>query len=103
MSAPVLTSAPHDREFAEAVSALQTGRLVDAERLCKAVLRAEPKHVDALNLLGVVLDRLGRNMEALASFDRALVVAPNSDESWYGRGMMLLAMNDPSLVTGHWL
>ncbi|MGN6748733.1 MAG: tetratricopeptide repeat protein [Xanthobacteraceae bacterium] len=77
------------------MSALQAGRLADAERLCRAVLRAEPKHVDALNLFGVVLGRLGRQVEAIASFDRALVVAPNSDESWYGRGMSLLAMNDP--------
>jgi protein O-GlcNAc transferase len=95
VSETVLTSAPPDREFAEAVSALQAGRLADAERLCRAVLRAEPKHVDALNLFGVVLGRLGRQVEAIASFDRALVVAPSSDESWYGRGMSLLAMNDP--------
>jgi protein O-GlcNAc transferase len=91
----VLTTVPNDREFADALSALQAGRLGDAERLLKAILRAEPKHVEALNLLGVVFGRLGRNIEALASFDRALAIAFNSDESWYGRGMTLLAMNEP--------
>jgi tetratricopeptide (TPR) repeat protein len=67
-----------DRGFAEAMLALQAGKLGDAERLCNAVLRGEPKHVEALNLLGVVLGRLGRNAEAVASFDRALVAAPDS-------------------------
>jgi Flp pilus assembly protein TadD len=57
------------------MSALQAGRLADAERLCRAVLRAEPKHVDALNLFGVVLGRLGRQVEAIASFDRAGMAA----------------------------
>jgi hypothetical protein len=41
-----------DRGFAEAMLALQAGKLGDAERLCNAVLRGEPKHVEALNLLG---------------------------------------------------
>jgi predicted Zn-dependent protease len=59
------------------------------------VLRAEPKHVEALNLLGVVLGRLGRNAEAVASFDRALTAAPGSIDAWYGRGMTLVAMNRP--------
>ena len=53
-------------EFAEAMSALQAGKLGDAERLCKAVLRSEPKHVEALTLLGAVLGRLGRNADKTA-------------------------------------
>src|SRR5262245_58138579 len=55
-----------NREFAEAMSALQAGKLGDAERLCKAVLRSEPKHVEALTLLGAVLGRLGRNADKTA-------------------------------------
>jgi protein O-GlcNAc transferase len=84
-----------DRDFHNALLALQAGKLGDAERLLKAMLRGEPKHVEALNLLGVVLGRLGRNRQALASFDRTLAIAPNSVEAWYGRGMTLLAMNEP--------
>jgi protein O-GlcNAc transferase len=84
-----------NRELQEAMSALQAGKLGDAERLCKAVLRTEPKHVETLNLLGVVLGRLGRNAEAIASFDRALAAAPGSVDAWYGRGMTLVAMDRP--------
>ncbi len=84
-----------DRDFAQALSALQAGKLGDAERLLQVILRAEPAHLEALNLLGVVLGRLGYNNRALTSFDRALAAAPNSVEAWYGRGMTLLAMNEP--------
>ncbi len=88
-------SVSNDRDFRNALSALAAGRLSDAEHLLNATLRTEPNHVEALNLLGVVLGRSGRNKQALASFDRALAVAPDSAEAWYGRGMTLLAMNDP--------
>jgi protein O-GlcNAc transferase len=78
--------------YERGLSALQAGNLNEAERLLQAVIRAEPKHVAAFNLLGVVFGRLGRNVEALTSYDRALALAPNSIESWYGRGMTLLAI-----------
>jgi protein O-GlcNAc transferase len=91
-----VTSATNIREFAAAMSALQSGRLDEAERLLTLTLRVQPTHLAALNLLGVVLGRLGRNAEAIASFDRALATAADSDEAWYGRGMTLLAMNRPA-------
>src|SRR5690242_72445 len=90
-----VTAATNIREFAAAMSALQSGRLEEAERLLMLTLRGQPKHLAALNPLGVVLARLGRNAEAIASFDRALATAADSDEAWYGRGMTLLAMNRP--------
>ena len=80
-----------NEEFQRALSALQAGNAKDAVHLLQAVLRSQPKHIAALNLLGVALGRLGRNAEAIDSFDRALVLAPHSVESWFGRGMTLIA------------
>ncbi|HEV3119501.1 MAG TPA: tetratricopeptide repeat protein, partial [Gemmataceae bacterium] len=57
-------SVTNDRNFQGAVAALQLGNLNDAERLFEAVLRAEPKHVGALNLMGVVLTQLRRFSDA---------------------------------------
>ncbi len=74
------------------MAALQSGNFPAAEHLFKAVLRTRPDHVAALNLLGVVLGRLGRNADAIASFDRALALAPQAAESWFGRGMTLIAI-----------
>lgn len=84
---------PADEEFQRALSALKAGKAAEAERLLKAVLRAQPKNVTVLNLLGVALGRLGRNADAVESFDQALALAPNSVESWFGRGMTLVAAN----------
>jgi tetratricopeptide (TPR) repeat protein len=81
-----------DNDFQRALSALQAGNLKEAERLLQASTRTHPRHVPALNLLGVVLGRLGRNAEAIASYDRALAAAPDSVDAWYGRGMTLLAI-----------
>ena len=84
-----------DENFRRGLSALHAGNLKEAERLLLAVTRAEPNHVPALNLLGVVLGRLGRNAEAVASYDRALAFSPDSAEAWYGRAMTLLAIGRP--------
>jgi predicted O-linked N-acetylglucosamine transferase (SPINDLY family) len=84
-----------DDDFQRGLVALRTGRLNDAERFLRAVIGADAKHIQALNLLGIVLGRLGRNGEAVESFDRALAAAPDSTESWYGRGMTLLTMGRP--------
>jgi tetratricopeptide (TPR) repeat protein len=81
-----------DEDFQRGVAALQSGNLKEAERRLQAVTRTQPEHLPALNLLAVVLARLGRNTEALGFYDRALAFSPDSPESWYGRGMILLAM-----------
>ena len=84
-----------DEDFQRGVTALRTGNLKEARRRLQAVTRTQPKHVPALNLLAVVLSQLGRNAEALSTYDRALSFSPDSPESWYGRGMILLAMGRP--------
>ena len=88
-------SASGGEKFQRGLAALQAGNLNEAERQLRAVTRDQPNHVPALNLLGVVLGRLGRNAEALTSYDRALAVAPHSPEAWYGRAMTLLALGRP--------
>jgi protein O-GlcNAc transferase len=84
-----------DREFQSALSALQAGKLGDAVRLFEAVLRVEPKHVGALNLMGLVLTRLGRFTEAESYLHRALQHAPPSDATLYNYGIVLKVLNRP--------
>ena len=50
----------------------RAGRLQEAARGYVAVLQREPDHVDALQLLGSVLDRLGHPEDALELLDRAV-------------------------------
>ena len=82
-------------EFQSGLSALRAGKFYDAERLFKAVLRAEPKHVGALNLMGVVLMQCKRFAEAEDYFRRALQQHPSSDATLYNYGIVLKALNRP--------
>jgi protein O-GlcNAc transferase len=85
-----------DRDFQSAMAALRARKLGDAARLFDAVLRAEPKHRGALNLMGVVLMQLRRFTEAESYFRRALQYHPPSDVTLYNYGLALRAMNRPA-------
>lgn len=49
----------------DALHAHQAGKLAEAERGYRALLRREPRNIDALYLLGVLLHQSGRSREAL--------------------------------------
>jgi Tfp pilus assembly protein PilF len=73
----------------QAVRSYQVGHLDEAEGLCRAILRVDANHVEALYLLGVVQSRLGRSKEALASYDRVLVIKPDYAQVLTNRGVAL--------------
>ncbi|HMF22188.1 MAG TPA: tetratricopeptide repeat protein [Pseudolabrys sp.] len=83
-------------DFQNALSALQAGKLGDAVRQFDAVLRVEPKHVGALNLMGVVFTQLGRFTEAETYYRRALEHQPPSDTTLYNYGIVLKVLNRPA-------
>jgi tetratricopeptide (TPR) repeat protein len=74
--------------LAEAVSLHQAGRLDEAERMYRAVLREEPAQVDALHLLGLVAQQRGRPAEAVQWISQALQHRPNFAEAHYNLGLV---------------
>ena len=82
--------------FQRALAALRTGRVNDAEKLLKEVLRADPRDVAALNLLAILLMQLGRFAEAETYLRRALQEQPKSDATLYNYGITLKALNRPA-------
>jgi Flp pilus assembly protein TadD len=50
-----------------AAEAFREGRLVDAERLFRRMVRAAPDDADALHWLGIVLHRLGWSGRCVSS------------------------------------
>ena len=60
---------------------LQQGRNADALALIRAVLKAKPDAVGVLLTYGLVLQTFQRFDEALASFDKALMLKPNFAEA----------------------
>jgi tetratricopeptide (TPR) repeat protein len=55
-----------------------SGQFTQAERVCRQILQTLPGNADAHNILGVVLQALGRGDEAVASLRRAIELAPSS-------------------------
>jgi protein O-GlcNAc transferase len=90
------TTSDINRDFHSALSALQVGNLGDAVRWSEAVLRVEPKHFGALNVMGVVLTKLGRFAEAGTYYRQALQRQPPSDGTLYNYGIVLKLLNRPA-------
>ncbi len=53
------------------------GRLKEAEQLCRQVLASQPKHPEALHLLGAIAYRVGRYDAALDLISQAVALRPN--------------------------
>ena len=90
------TTSDVDRDFHSALSALQVGNLADALKWSEAVLRLDPKHFGAVNVMGVVLTQLGRFAEAETHYRRALQRQPPSDGTLYNYAIVLKLLNRPA-------
>ena len=71
------------------MTALQAGRLRDAERCFRQAVELSPRHFGALNLLTVALTGLERFEEAEAFAERALRIDASSDATHYNYGTVL--------------
>ena len=85
-----------DDPLQQALDACRRGDWPEAERVCNLVLEREPGHEGALDLLftiaatrGAELVGRGEYAQALAQFDRALAIKPQSAETHYNRGLAL--------------
>lgn len=87
--------APSTDLFQSAFTAFQQGRLGDAERELRRILRKAPDHIGALNVLAVVLVTLKRHAEAEPHLRAALRLQPRSDVTLYNYGLVLKALNRP--------
>ncbi len=75
-----------------AVAAYQAGQLSQAEDICQQIISADRKFFGALYVLAVVQAGLGKNVEALANYDRALALQPRHAEALSNRGNTLKAL-----------
>ncbi|PLZ01123.1 hypothetical protein CY652_17725 [Burkholderia sp. WAC0059] len=78
--------------FVRAYAAHRDGRLDDAERDYRATLAADPAHVDALHLLGVLRHQQGQHAEAVALVRRAADLRPDDAALQLNLGNALKAM-----------
>lgn len=92
MANPAFASDLRALTIEDAVAAHRAGRLTEAERVYQAIVEANPRHFDALHLLGVVWTQQARYDEAVAVISRALKRNPRSFDAHYNLGNALNAL-----------
>src|SRR6516162_7821659 len=78
--------------FDQAVALFQGGLLAQAKRIARRILADQPKHAQALHLLGVALSQQGNHTEGLRFIDAALQVEGQSASIHNSRGNVLVAL-----------
>ena len=81
--------------FQKALEAINTGKFDKAEKGFRALLKKQPGHVPALNLLTVALMQLKRFEEAEKYIARAVSINDRSDVSFYNYGLILKELGKP--------
>jgi tetratricopeptide (TPR) repeat protein len=87
--------------FAKAVGLHQQGQWSQARKAYEHLLLLEPRHADAMFLLGLIAVHTGKTMRAVDWFDKAIGVRPNYAEAHTNRGLALQQMQrlDEAIVS----
>ncbi|MBF0358328.1 MAG: tetratricopeptide repeat protein [Magnetococcales bacterium] len=75
--------------YSKAVEHFNAGRYTQADQLCTAIINASPNHVDAINLLGVVAQRVNRHDLAVEQFRRAINIDSSRGLLYFNLGSSL--------------
>jgi protein O-GlcNAc transferase len=78
--------------FAEGFAMHRLGKVADAKRLYKQVLRKQPRHFDALHFLGLLEAQSGHPERAERSIREALTYNPNSADAYSNLAMVLAGL-----------
>jgi len=71
-----------EQALQQAVAAHKEGKLQEAERYYRAILRSQPEHPDANHNLGVLAVTVNKANSALPHFEKALKSNPNIEQFW---------------------
>jgi tetratricopeptide (TPR) repeat protein len=71
---------------------LRSGRIEDAESVCREVLQTAPREFNALHFLGMCAMARGRNEDAVRLLSAALDGYAGAPAVWFNRGMALQAL-----------
>ncbi len=80
--------------YEKALAAQKSGDLAGAEQIYRQLAATAPTP-EALVNLGNLLARQQRHGEALAFYDQAVAMRPESLEGWFNRGNLMLALHQP--------
>ena len=79
----------------EAIELINSGRIGEAETLCRAAVKRNPKDVNMTALLGATLFKAGQNDEAEKYLRISTELAPNFAKPWSDLGQLLVETRRP--------
>jgi tetratricopeptide (TPR) repeat protein len=83
-------------KFNRGMALHRQGKLADAERICRELLRQRPNHFGALLLLGVIALQTRHTERAVELIGKAIALKPDFAEAYYNRGLALQDMKRPA-------
>jgi len=86
---------PVDDPLQQALRLHQAGRLAEAAAIYRRILDVNPRHPDALHLLGLVALQAGDRAVALERIDAAIAISGGVAEYHHNRGVALLRLGRP--------
>ncbi|MBF0358168.1 MAG: tetratricopeptide repeat protein [Magnetococcales bacterium] len=78
-----------DEAYRLALDHFHAERYGEADKLCSAIIQAVPNHIDAINLLGVIAQKVNRHELATELFQRTIDIDDNRALSYYNLGTSL--------------
>ncbi len=90
------------QQLNEAAAFHQSGKLDNAEKLYRAVLKQVPKQPDALHLLGVLLDQRGDRAKGISFIRQALAVKSAFPDAHFNLARMLVANGEMDAAKRHY-
>ena len=81
-----LIEAPSQTEIQKLINYYQNGQYGDAETLAISITQQFPEHQFSFKVMGVLLEKTGRKLEALNANQRAVQLVPQDAEAHYNLG-----------------
>ncbi|MBF0380223.1 MAG: tetratricopeptide repeat protein [Magnetococcales bacterium] len=78
-----------DYGYKQAIDYINAERYEEADQLCTSIVQDIPHHTDAINLLGVIAQKIGRDDLAVKQFHKAIDIDSNKALFYYNLGTSL--------------
>lgn len=100
-SPPAIDNKPAAEKLQVALVLFQQGRLEDSQKLCAALLAADPRYFDALHLTGLIAYQAKAFERAAEILGKALDIHPGSALAHNNRGLALMELKQPLRALDH--
>ncbi len=78
-----------DAAYVRAIEHFNAGRYQEADQLCTSIIQAAPNHLHAINLLGVIAQKVNHHDQAAGLFQKAIAIDGSISQLYLNLGISL--------------